>query len=96
MENIVFTEPMNFLADGSCCDSNCADDVCCAASTSRCAPTLRLCFRETGHSRDDIESCPLLEVTRNTGIQRLVVLGGDNSEIQSFYTVSSTLLAIYV
>ena len=49
--------PNNSLADGSCCETE---------SCSPCSPVLNFCFRDSGHSRGDTETCSLLSIFRNS------------------------------
>lgn len=87
--DIEFTGTANTLFDGSCCDASCGDDAACCAAAS-CSPTYRFCFRESNHPRDDLESCPLFQLTRdNPGI---ITLAAFNTVVQSYYTVESKLL----
>lgn len=86
LQSIHFQRPPNTLFDGSCCDASCTTNTsCCAAA--HCSPTLRLCFREFNHPKEDVESCPLLKITRTQASQVLFALGTDNKPIQRFYTV---------
>ena len=91
VNRITFQPPMNTLSDGSCCNSTCGMNQTCCASTS-CSPTLRLCFRESGHPREDTDSnCPILEIDRTNVNQQLVVFGIDNLPIPRYFSVSEVL-----
>ena len=49
--------PSNFLAtNGSCCEVDC----------SVCSPVMRFCFRDSGHSHEDTETCSLESFIRNS------------------------------
>ena len=87
---IQFQGAENTLADGSCCDSSClSDQSCCASTNTTCSPTLRLCFRESQHPREDTESsCPLMEIQRNSANGALILFGTDSAPISTVYAVS--------
>lgn len=85
--NINFFEPMNTLADGSCCDSTCDDQTCCAASATTCAPTLRICFRRSEEDMNDVETDCTQQVSRVNGNQNFNNFGTDFAQIEEYYTV---------
>lgn len=71
--------PNNYLAtDGVCCRDNCGP----------CAPVLRFCFRESGHSHEDSETCTLGSFLRNT-VSVHVQNSADSPRIPGPFTVST-------
>ena len=48
--------PDNTLANGSCCEANCLE----------CRPLLKFCFRDSGHSHEDIQTCSLDSLIRTS------------------------------
>lgn len=73
--------PNNYLAtDGVCCQDNCGP----------CAPVLRLCFRESGHSHADTETCTLGSFLRNS-VSVHVQDSAGSPIIPSLFTVSMDL-----
>lgn len=70
--------PSNTLAiNGSCCEADC----------SECSPVLRFCFRDSGHSHEDIETCSLGSLNRTSELF-FVMSTSSAPIIRQIYSVS--------
>ncbi len=74
-----YSSTSNTLASGSCCGDT----------------TLRLCFRDAGHSHSDVESsCNAVQNRENTDVFTVVLSMGVS--IQKYYSVSTTMLGMII
>ena len=85
---ITLLAPLNTLADGSCCDSSCGTNMtCCEASSIRCDPTVRICFRRSEHPvEDDDSECPQVVTLEDTS-SILNQFGDSFDQTRDYYTV---------